>query len=77
MYSYVPSFLGFLPIQVTTGQYSRFSLFILYIESIGTCVTLNLPAPPTLPFPLGIHTFVLSVCVSISALQTRASVTFF
>ena len=23
-------------------------LFILYIESIGTCVTPNLPAPPTL-----------------------------
>ena len=29
------------------------------------------------PFPLGIHTFVLYVCVSISALQIRSSIPFF
>ena len=29
----------------------------------------NLPIPPTPSFPLGIHTFVLYICVSVSALQ--------
>ena len=37
-------------------------------------VSPNLPIPPTTaPFPLGIHTLVLYICVSISALQIRSS----
>ena len=32
---------------------------------------------PTVPSPLGSHTFVLYVCVSISALQIRSSIPFF
>ena len=34
------------------------------------------PTPPLLS-PLGVHTFVLYICVSISALQTGSSVPFF
>ena len=34
------------------------------------------PSPPQLS-PLGVHTFVLYICVSISALQTGSSVPFF
>ena len=36
---------------------------------MGIYVNPNLPTPPTLSFPLGIHTSVLYICVSISALQ--------
>ena len=36
----------------------------------------TIPTPPRLS-PLGVHTFVLYICVSTSALQTRSSVPFF
>ena len=42
-----------------------------------TYVNPNLPIHPTPASPLGIHTFVLYVCVSISALQISSSVPFF
>ena len=35
------------------------------------------PPPPLLLSPLGVHTFVLYICVSISALRTSSSVPFF
>ena len=35
------------------------------------------PAPPLLLSPLGVHTFVLYICVSVSALQAGSSVPFF
>jgi len=37
----------------------------------------NLPIHSPYTFPLGIHTFVLYLCVSISALQIRSSLPFF
>ena len=37
----------------------------------------KLSVPPTRASPFGIHTFVLYVCVSISALQTRSPLSFF
>ena len=37
----------------------------------------NIRIPPTPPFPLGIHTFVLCVCVSISAFQIGSPIPFF
>ena len=35
------------------------------------------PNSPPPAFPLGVHTFVLYICVSISALQASSSVPFF
>ena len=35
------------------------------------------PPPPPPAFPLGVHMFVLYICVSISALKTGSSVPFF
>ena len=37
----------------------------------------SLPVHPASPFPLGIHKFILYLCVSISALQIRSSIAFF
>ena len=37
----------------------------------------SLPIHPTPRFPLGIHTFILCICVSISALQIRSFIPFF
>lgn len=38
------------------------------------CGSPNLPVPPhPRPFPLGVHKFILCICVSISALQIRSS----
>ena len=53
-------------------------LSVLYIVSITYMCQSQSPnsSLPT-PFPLGIHTFVLYVCVSISALQIRSSIPFF
>ena len=52
-------------------------LSLLYMASINICVNPNLPILPTLLFPLGIHIFVLYICVSISASQIRSSIPFF
>ena len=53
-------------------------LSILYIVSIVCMCQSQYPnsSHPT-PFPLGIHTFVLYICVSISALQIKSSIPFF
>ena len=52
--------------------YSRFLLVIHFIH-ISVCVSIPIsqfiPPPPPLS-PLGVHTIVLYICVSISALQT-------
>ena len=54
--------------------YSRFLLFIWFIHSINS-VYMSIPISqfiPPLPTPfLGIHTFFLYICVSVSALQIR------
>ena len=82
--THISPFLDFLPIQVTTEHqvmfpmlYDRFSLAIYFIHS---SVYMSIPIsqfihPPS--FPLGIHIFVLYVCVSISAWQLRSSIPFF
>ena len=84
MYAYIPSVLDFLPIWVTTEHwgefpllYSRFSLVIYFIYSINR-VYMSIPVPQFIPHsslsPLGIHMFILYVCVSISSLQMCSSV---
>ena len=61
--------------------YSRFLLVTNFIHisvymSIPIAQFSTPPSPPPLS-PLGVHTFVLYICVSISALQTGSSVPFF
>ena len=59
-----------------------YSRFLLVINFIHISVYMSIPisqfiTPPPLPpplSPLGVHTFVLYICVSISALQTSSSV---
>ena len=61
--------------------YSRFLLVLYFIHiSVYMSVPISqfIPPPPPAPLsPLGVHTFVLYICVSISALQTGSSVPFF
>ena len=80
MYTYTPSFLDFLPIEVTKEHwvefpvlYSQFSLVIYFIHS---SVYMSIPISQFIPLPhsLVIHMFVLYVCVSISALQISSSI---
>ena len=60
-------------------------LFFLIIYFIHISVYMSIPIsqfitpqpPPPATFPPGVHTFVLYICVSISALQTGSSVPFF
>ena len=54
---------------------SRFTVVIYFMGSIY--VSPNLPVPPTPPSTLGVHMFVLYVCVCVSALHIRSSVPFF
>ena len=62
--------------------YSRF-LLVIYFIPISVYMSIPIPQfitpPPPAPLlsPLGVHTFVLYICVSISALQTGPSVPFF
>ena len=65
--------------------YSRF-LLVIYFIHISVYISIPIsqfitppppPHPPTLLPPLGVHTFVLYICVSIYALQTGSSVPFF
>ena len=62
--------------------YSKFQTVVYFIHNINSVFT-SIPAsqflPPdsSPPLPLGIHTFVLYICVSVSALQIRSSVPFF
>ena len=76
-------FFQFLNFILFLFLYSRFLLVIHFIHisvymSIPTSQFITQP-PPTHPHlsPLGVHTFVLYICVSISALQTGSSVPFF
>ena len=50
--------------------YSRFSLVTYFIHRIDSVyVSPNLPAHPTLPpFSLGVHSFLLCICVFVSVL---------
>ena len=81
---YIPSFLDFLPVQVTTELwiefpvlYSRFSLVFCFIcSSIYMSIPISQFIPST-PFPFGIHKFFLCICISVSALQMSSSVPFF
>ena len=60
--------------------YSRFLLFIYFIHiSVYMSIPISqfLPPPPPPLSPLGVHTFVLYICVSISVLQTSSYVPFF
>ena len=87
MYKYIPSFLDFLPICIFLPTehwaelpvlYSRSSLVIYFIHSsvyMSIPISQFIPPPPL--SPLGVHTFVLYVCVSFSALQIGSSVPFF
>ena len=59
----------------TAGSYLLSILYILVYMSIPISQFIT---PPPLPLsPLGVHTFVLCICVSTSALQTGSSVPFF
>ena len=81
---YIPSFLGFLPVQVATELrielpvlHSRFSLVFCFI-----CSSIYMSVPtsqfiPSTPFPFGIYKFFLCICISVSALQMSSSVPFF
>ena len=53
---------------------SRFLFIICFIHSINHR---SPNSPHAYPLPLGLHAFVLSICVSISALQIRSSIPFF
>ena len=55
--------------------YNRFSLIIYFIHSINN-VYMSMPIFH-LPFPVGIYTFVLYICVSISVLPIKSSISFF
>ena len=65
--------------------YFLYSMFLLVIHFIHISVYMSVPisqfiapSPPPPPLsPLDVHTFVLYICVSISALQTGSSVPFF
>ena len=58
-------------IQQVLISYLFYTYYFVYVNP-------NLPIHPTPPSPpLGVHTFVLCICVSISALQTGSSVPFF
>ena len=79
-----PLSLYFLPIEVTTVHwlelpvlYSTFSLVICIIQS---SVNMSSPISQFILFPLppfGVHTFIIYICVYISALQIGSSVPFF
>ena len=76
--THIPSFLDFLPIQVSTEHWvevpvihSQFSLVTYFMSHSCIHVNANLPIHlnPLPTSPLGVYMFVLYVCVSISAWQ--------
>ena len=72
-------FFFFLNFILFTFLYSRFLLVIYFIHiSVYMSIPISqfIPPPPPLS-PLGVHMFVLYICLSISALQTGSSVPFF
>ena len=75
------SFFEFLNCILFIFLYSR---FLLVIHFIHISVYMSIPIyqfiptpPPLLLSPLGVHTFLLYICVSISAPQTGSSLPFF
>ena len=76
-------FLHFLFFSFWILLYFLYSRSLLVIYFIHISVYMSIPisqfiTPPHLPLsPLGVHTFVLYICVSTSALQTGSSVPFF
>ena len=57
-------------------------LLVIYFTHISVHMSIPIfqfipPPPPLATSPLGVHTFVLYICVSTSALQTSSSVPFF
>ena len=78
------AFLFFLPSYICIYFIYFFiqQVLISYLFYTYQCIHVNpnLPIQHTTPTPLsllGVHTFVLYICVSISALQTSSSVPFF
>ena len=76
----------FTMLLVSTVQRSELEFPVLYsMFSLGICfihisIYMSIPISQFIPLPLsllGVHMFVLYVCVSISALQTGSSVPFF
>ena len=82
-YLFIYLFKKFLSFILFIFLYSRFLLVINFIHisvymSIPIAQFITPPPRPPCGFPpLGVHTFVLYICVSISALQTSSSVPFF
>ena len=83
MYTYIPfrtciSFRSPQCLKESSLCWSMFPLvtyFIYSIDSVYVSIPISQFLPPT-TFPLGIHIFVLYVCVSISALQIRSCIPF-
>ena len=76
---YVHICLPFFGVSSHSGHHralSRFSLVVCSIRSISIHVNPTLSIHPSSSSPLGVHTFVLFVCVSVSALQMGSSVHF-
>ena len=80
MYTYISSFLDFLPIWVTTEHgvelpvlYSRFSLVIYFIHSMNISVYMSIPisqfTPPPLPPQVSTCLFSASVSLFLSCSQ--------
>ena len=86
-YTYTPSLLGFLALQVTivhwVGLYELYSMLkqvtysMLSTNSVYVSRPISRVLPPPPPLPFGIHAFVPYFCDSISALQIRSSIPFF
>ena len=83
IYIYITSFQDFIPGLVTTEHqvgfpvlYSRLSPAIIYICSSVHMESQSPSSPTPWPFPTGIHALVLFVCLSISVLQIRSSLSF-
>ena len=61
----------------TAGSYQLSILYILAYKCQSQSPNASHHHPPCHFVPLGVHTFVLYICVSISTLQTSSSVPFF
>ena len=74
-------FFEFLNFILFIFLYTFFLVILLIHISVYMSIPISqfiTPPPPPPPLsPLGVHTFVLYICVSISALQTGSSVPFF
>ena len=82
---HISPFFDLFPIQIPTEHYaeflvlcSSFSLVICFTNSVNSlCMSIPICQLIPLPFPFGVHMFVIYICVSISALQIGSSVPFF